>query len=69
MYKRQKQNDYEMMDNIRISVDADDEVKAAIEEYRDYIMKETLAVSIEQGTDLETANINGHETGLAVERV
>ena len=64
-----KQNDYEMMDNIRISVDADDEVKAAIEEYRDYIMKETLAVSIEQGTDLETSNINGHETGLAVERV
>ncbi len=42
-----KQNNYEMMDNIRISVDADDDVKAAVEAHREYIMNETLAVSIE----------------------
>ncbi len=39
-----KQNDYEMMDNIKIYVEADDEVKAAVESYKDYIMNETLAV-------------------------
>ena len=38
-----KQNDYEMMDKIVITLDADDAVAAAASEYRDYIMKETLA--------------------------
>ena len=64
-----KQNDYEMMDNIRIFVAADDDVKAAVDEYRDYIMKETLAVSVEEKADLDTFDINGHKTGLAVERI
>ncbi len=64
-----KQKDYEMMDNIRIMIDADEDVKAAVEEYRDYIMKETLAVSIQEAGDLGSADINGHATGLDVERV
>ena len=64
-----KANNYEMMDNIRISVSADEDVKAAIETHRDYIMKETLAVAIEPAEGLDTVNLNGHETGLAVERV
>ena len=64
-----KANNYEMMDNIRISVSADEDVKAAIETHRDYIMKETLAVAIEAADGLDTVNLNGHETGLAVERV
>ena len=64
-----KANNYEMMDNIRISVSADEDVKAAIETHRDYIMKETLAVAIEAAEGLDTVNLNGHETGLAVERV
>lgn len=64
-----KQKDYEMMDNIRIMIDADEDVKAAVEEYRDYIMKETLAVSIQEAGGLSSADINGHATGLDVERV
>lgn len=64
-----KQKDYEMMDNIRIMIDADEDVKAAVEEYRDYIMKETLAVSIQEAGGLGSADINGHATGLDVERV
>ena len=64
-----KQNDYEMMDNIRIFTQADDDVKAAVDEYKDYIMKETLAVSVEEKDGLDTFDINGHKTGLAVERV
>ena len=64
-----KANNYEMMDNIRISVSADEDVNAAIETHRDYIMKETLAVAIEAADGLDTVNLNGHETGLAVERV
>ena len=64
-----KQNDYEMMDNIKIYVEADDEVKAAVESYKDYIMNETLAVSIEDKTGLDTFDINGYKTGLGVEKV
>ena len=64
-----KQKDYEMMDNIRIYVDADEEVADAIELHKDYIMKETLAVAVESRQGLDTSDLNGHKTGLDVERV
>ena len=59
----------EMMDNIKIFVDADDDVKAAIDVYGDYIRKETLAVSIEERDGLEKYDLNGHKTGIGVERI
>lgn len=37
--------------------------------YREYIMKETLAESIENKEGLEEVELNGHKTGLAVERI
>ncbi|MBE6030152.1 MAG: isoleucine--tRNA ligase [Clostridiales bacterium] len=64
-----KQYDFEMMDNIKIYVCADDEVKAAIEAHKDYIMTETLAVAIEDKEGLEEVNLNGHKTGVDVERI
>lgn len=64
-----KQNDYEMMDNIKIYIGSDEAVAAAVEEYRDYIMKETLAVSLEEKSDLKETDLNGHKTGLDIERI
>ena len=64
-----KKNDYEMMDKIRIYLSADEDVAAAVESYRDYIMKETLAESIETKDGLDEEDLNGHKTGLAVERI
>ena len=64
-----KQNDYEMMDKIHIYLSADDDVAKAVEDYREYIMKETLAESIENKEGLEKVDLNGHKTGLAVERI
>lgn len=64
-----KQNDYEMMDKIHIYLSADDDVAEAVEDYREYIMKETLAESIENKEGLEEVDLNGHKTGLAVERI
>lgn len=64
-----KQKDYEMMDNIKIFMNADEEVSEAAEAYKDYIMKETLAVSIERKDNLKEADLNGHKTGLDIERV
>ena len=65
-----KQNDYEMMDNITIEVTADEAVKAAMAKHADYIRKETLAVSLESVDGLEAKyDLNGHKSGIKVERV
>ncbi len=64
-----KQNDFEMMDNIKIFVEADETIKKAIELHKDYIMKETLALELVEKAGLEQYNINGIKTGLDVERI
>ena len=67
-----KQKDFEMMDNIVITVEADDAVKAAIEKHKDYICKETLAVEIADGAadaGLDKYDLNSHKTGIDVKRV
>ena len=63
-----KQNNYEMMDNIAITLEADEDVMAAVEEHKEYIMKETLAQELAEGTVAAKVNINGHDTGIAVEK-
>ena len=64
-----KQHDFEMMDHIVIALDADDKVKQAIQKHQEYIMKETLADDITEATDLAVYDLNGHKTGISVERV
>ena len=64
-----KQKDYEMMDSIDITLDMDEKVAEAVGESRDYIMKETLAKSIETSEIADKIDINGHETGIQIERV
>ena len=63
-----KQKDFEMMDRIHIYLAADEEVKSAVEAYQDYIMKETLALQIEERNGLEEYMLNGHKTGIDVIR-
>ena len=64
-----KQADFEMMDEIRIYICADDEISAAVDNASDFIKDETIAVSIEKKAELPEFDINGHKTGIAVERV
>lgn len=66
-----KNNGYQMMDNIKIYYDGDEEIANAVEVHKDYIMKETLAISIEKvsGPDFEKQDLNGHETGIKLEKV
>ena len=64
-----KQNDFEMLDNIKIYLGANAEVKAAVEKHKAYIMKETLAVELVEKSGLEEYDINGHKTGLDVLKV
>lgn len=65
-----KNNGYEMLDNINIYYDGDKDIEEAINIYREYIMKETLAVSIEKVNDdsFEKQDLNGHETGIKLEK-
>ncbi len=42
-----KNNNYELTDRISISYNANDAVKTAIEDFSDYIKKETLATKLE----------------------
>lgn len=63
-----KQKDFEMMDQIRIFISADDDVAAAVKAHEAYIMKETLALEITEGSDLKEYDLNGHKTGIDVEK-
>lgn len=64
-----KQADFEMMDRITISLEADDEIKAAVDNSADYIKEETLADSISYTEVADKFDINGHDTGICVKRV
>jgi isoleucyl-tRNA synthetase len=66
-----KQIGLEMMDNVRIHFHGDDEVAAAIDAHRAYIMKETLAELLKDmaGGDGETYDLNGHKTEISVEKI
>ncbi|MDD6190639.1 MAG: isoleucine--tRNA ligase [Firmicutes bacterium] len=64
-----KQLDFEMMDNINIYLKADEAVFEAVNEHKDYIMSETLAKAVESASVEEKVNLNGHKTGLRIEKI
>ncbi len=66
-----KNNGYEVLDNINIFYNGSDEIKAAIDEYEEFIKSETLAKSIERVAeeDLEKQDLNGQMTGIKLERI
>nr|MCR5182879.1 class I tRNA ligase family protein [Clostridia bacterium] len=65
-----KAQDLDMMDNIDIFVEADDDIMNAVNIHRDYIMTETLALSIQSQAGLEDSyDLNGHKTGIRVVKI
>jgi isoleucyl-tRNA synthetase len=65
-----KQNNFEMMDHIKILINSDEDVRLAIEKYLEYIMKETLAVQLVHiCEEMEEFDLNGHKTGIKVEKI
>ncbi len=65
-----KQKDFEMMDRIRISYSGDEAVKAMVAELGDYVKAETLADELREAAEgLSEYDLNGHKTGLDVERL
>ena len=63
-----KQHDFEMMDKIVITLAADEDVKNAVEKHIDYIKSETLADEVKMADAADKFDINGHETGIVVEK-
>ncbi|MCR5414244.1 MAG: isoleucine--tRNA ligase [Kiritimatiellae bacterium] len=62
-----KEADFEVTQRIRLTVETDDELKAAIEAHRDYAMAETLAVELAFApcAGAETG-LNGHKAKIAI---
>ncbi len=64
-----KQKNFEMMDNIKIYISAEEEVAAAVKAHEAYISTETLAKEIVKKDGLTEYDINGHKTGIDVEKL
>ncbi len=64
-----KQADLDMMDKIVVSMDADEEISKAINESQSFIKSETIATELVEGKGLPEFDINGHKTGIQIEKV
>ncbi|MFR7871014.1 MAG: DUF5915 domain-containing protein, partial [Fenollaria timonensis] len=65
-----KQNDFDVLDKIKITVEASDELKAIFEKFKDFILKEPVADSIEyKELDVEETDLNGKTVKIFVERI
>jgi isoleucyl-tRNA synthetase len=65
-----KEADFEVTQRIRVTVAADDEMKAAIEAHREYVMGEILATELGFGDCAGAAEavLNGHSMVIKVEK-
>ena len=65
-----KSNGFEIMDRINIYYSSNDEYSKKIKKYEEFIMKETLAVSIKKVSNIDDiVNINEYEVGIRLEKV
>lgn len=63
-----KTMDLDLMDKIRISMDADAEVSASVKRHEEYIKRETLALDILNVPIDQKEDINGHSTGISIDK-
>lgn len=66
-----KNANFEVTDHIRIFYQGDEDIREAINAFGTYIKQETLAEAIitSDEEELEVQNLNGHDTGMKVERL
>jgi len=65
-----KDKDFDMMDNIEIYYNTEERFDKAVKLYKDYIMKETLGLSLIESTDKETIEyeLNGVKVNIYIEK-
>jgi len=62
-----KEADFEVTQRIDVTVEADDEMRAALEAHLDYVQSETLALSLVFGPVRgDKVDLNGHSTGIGI---
>ena len=60
----------DILDNIKISYKSDEEVEKAIEADKEFIKSETLALEVlNEETDSEVENLNGHDIKINIEKM
>jgi isoleucyl-tRNA synthetase len=66
-----KDSSFEVVDKIKIYMAGNDLLETIVQQYKEYIMSETLAVDIvfQAECDYTEVNINGEKLQLAVERI
>lgn len=65
-----KNNGYEVMDRINLTINCDDEVMNAVKAYEEYIKKETLTDNLAFGeNDGSSVDLNGHEANVKTQKV
>ena len=65
-----KQNDFDVLDKIKISVEASDDLKEIFNKFKDFILKETVADSIEyKELNIEDTDLNDKSIKIFVERI
>ena len=63
-----KEADFEVTQRISVEVRADAEMKAALEAHLDYVKNETLATEVTITEGAGDVDLNGHKTGIKVEK-
>ena len=65
-----KEADFEVTQRISLTVEADDETKAALEAHLDYVKNETLTTEFAfASNEAEAVELNGHSTRIKVGRM
>ena len=65
-----KEADFEVTQRIALTVEADDEMRSALEAHSQYVKGETLALSLEfAACDADEVSLNSHSTKIKVEKV
>lgn len=67
--QERKNQNLDIVERINLYFSADDEIKEAIKNYKEYIMNETLSLDIKEKDNInDKFDINGHEVYLEIER-
>ena len=61
-----KSSGFDIADRIKLTYDGDDEIKEALEMFKDYVTKETLATEFSINKDGEEIDLNGHKAYVAI---
>ena len=67
--QERKNQNLDIVERINLYFSADDEIKEAIKNYKEYVMNETLSLDIKEKDNInDKFDINGHEVYLEIER-